>query len=127
MKFKKVVPTPAVAEKKPAAKRVVKKKTAPEPVVPYFIPGLPRDKGPHGFPANGNALANKKCEHIITVDAGTFRYLWEMVEANCTERHQKYVSIPNIARVCEEAVRAFRRSSQTDQTPKAKIKLRVKK
>lgn len=104
-------------------KKTVKKKVK-EVEPPYFIPGLPLEEGPKNHSPAG-VLGDKSGEFVITVDRGTFQYVWEMLEARAHGDHKKF-STPNIQRVTEEAVRAFRNAADHNLPGRAKAKSKPK-
>lgn len=123
------VPTPVSNTKQPKKKPPIKKKV--EEKKPYFIPGYPKEDGPMKYTGEG-VLKVTNPEVVITLDRGTFQYVWEMLEARAHTDHQKYgPAVPNIKRVTECAVEAFRNSAEhsfgTPKAPAKKLKLKGKK
>lgn len=132
----KLKTAPAVKQSTPTAtpKKAVKKKppvkaVKVEEIRRYEIPGLPHSNGPlaHSAP---EILASTMDGFTVTMDYGTFTYVWQKLEKEAHHDHQKYPT-PNIQRVAEEAVKAFRRTADNmipGRAPaKKKLVLRVKK
>lgn len=99
----------------------------PKEIVPalYSIPGLPLKDGPPPVKqGEGTRLLESVSPlFVITLDAGTFRYVWEMVEGKARRDHQSYTNVsPAIMRVSEEAVRCFRAAAGNSVSRKLRIK-----
>lgn len=117
-------PTPTTPVKK-----TPKKPEVPAPPKPYEIPGFPRSEGPTATKTPNGILGVEKGHHTVVLDTGTFWYVWQMVEERARLDHQKMSSsMPNVKRVTEETVRAFRDASgykthaDGKRIPKLKLK-----
>jgi hypothetical protein len=68
-------------------------------------------------------------EYLITLDAGSFRYVWELLEGRAHKDYAKFHGIETIGEACRQSINAFRRSYATVNSiekPKPK-KLVIKK
>lgn len=120
------VDKPSIATKQDKASEAKRLKGLLAQEVPYEIPDFPRSLGPTSIPLQPDHLAMTSPEYIVTLDAGTFRYVWEMVEDKARLDHQKFRAMKNVKRVSEQAVESFRRSAGV-KAPAKKLRLKAKK
>lgn len=123
LRLKKPESVPAAPIRKPKVKD-----KAPEPPKPYTIPGFPIETGPIKYNEREVFALTGSDPFVITLDRGTFQYVWEMLEARARIDHQKYHMMPNVRRVTEESVRSFRNTAKhtlgADEVVKKKLKLK---
>ena len=103
----------------------------PLPDIGYCITDLDRpDVTPRSYPGKiKQDRRTRSQEYVITLDPGSFRYVWEMLEARAHSDYRKFSAIEHIELACRESVNAFRRSYayvNSIEAPKPK-KLVVKK
>lgn len=92
----------------------------------YPLPGYPKEDGPRNPPQD--VFNDKTGMYSVTMDRGTFWYVWSMVEARARDDHRKYSFNPGFAHVTLDAVGAFRHTyyAQHPKGGKPKPKLRLK-
>ena len=117
--------------------------TKPTPQVKELIthiPSLPREGRPFSI-ANGDgpAVLSPKAQHqlngttvLVEMDAGAFRWMWEVVEAKGLEQYARYNGwLPEVAEAAERATTAVRSAGHhhwpSYYQPPAKAKAKAKR
>ena len=113
----RATPSDAAPPKRRLTKKAASTAAAPEPL-PIMIPGFPREDGPPEI-ANGagsKLLKDKSGEITLTLDNGSFRWLWETCEAQALRHWQHYRTLPS-ADAGQRALTAVRNAGHHQYRP----------